>query len=157
MGKLKFIIGLMLVLSMASFCSSQKNKRPVAWKETIGTLDPHGHGEGTIHYQVDGNEYSGRFTMRSQDAVLGEKCTMRYNIYKPQEIEIDYWHPVFVAGEQTYPFVATIEKVHKKSFWDPTPFVVYTFEVKGFHIKRAVYLQPNYLQIYPNLKRRSAL
>jgi hypothetical protein len=145
---------LFFTLAIRSFIFSQKKKsdKPVAWKETVGTLDPHGHSHGTIHYQVNGSMYSGTFMLRDADAVNDEKYIMRYNANNPEEIEIDYWHPVFIEGEQTYPFKAIIVKVHKKSILDPTPFVVFAFEVKGIHLKKSVYLPLNYEQLYPNLQ-----
>lgn len=134
------------------FCSCNGQDKKVIWKETIGTLDPRGHSPAKIFYQVDGKTYSALLPLVSNDAVLGEKYTMRYNINNPQETEIDYWHPVFMAGEETYPVVATIKKVHKKSILDPTPFVVYTFDINGIHIERYVYLPLNYKELYPELK-----
>jgi hypothetical protein len=143
---------LIFLIIQLNFCSCSGQDKKVIWRETIGTLDPHGHSHGTIHYQVDGNMYSTTFYLRNENAVLGEKYTMRYNVNNPEETEIDYWHPIFVSGEKTYPFAATIKKVHKKSVWDPTPFVVYTFDIKGMHLQRYVYLPPNYQELYPDLQ-----
>jgi len=147
-----FLLFFTLIIRSTIYCQKRKPGKTVIWKETIGTLDPHGHSHGTIQYQVDGKTYSAVFMLRNEDAVLGEKYTMRYNINNPEEVEIDYWHPVFVAGEETYPFVATIKKIHKKSLIDPTPFVTYTFEIKGIHIEKYVYLPANYKELYPGLK-----
>jgi hypothetical protein len=146
-----FLLLFTLVIHSVIYSQKMKSDMPIVWKETIGTLPFHGYSQGTINYEVNGETYTGVFTPRNDRAVKGEKYTMRYNVDNPKEIEVDYWHPVFLEGEKRYPFKATVKKIHKKSFWDPTPFVVYTFDIKEIHVERYVYLPPNYKQLYPNL------
>ena len=110
-----FLLFFTLIVRSVIYNQKKRSDKPAVWKETVGTLNPNGHGEGKIHYQVDDKEYSGTFIMRNENAVLGEKYTMRYNVNNPEEIEIDYWHPVFVSGEQTHPFIATIKKYIRKA------------------------------------------
>ncbi len=145
---------LFFTLVIRSVISSQKkqNDKPDVWKETVGTLDPRGHSPGTISYEVDGKMYYRKFFLTTVNSVLGEKYTMRYKLSDPEDIEIDYWHPVFLEGEKTHKFKAVIEKVHKKSIWDPTPFVTFSFDVRGTHFRRLVYLPKNYEDLYPDLK-----
>jgi len=142
----------MVLILMLSFCSSQKNMKPIIWKEVIGQLDARGYHEGTIYYLVDTTLYRGPFKFKNVDAVSGERYTMRYNVNKPTEIEIDYWNPVFEIGEKTYFSHATITKVKGISTFHPKAVVRYSFQVNGTTYKKWVYLCPNYKQIHPNLQ-----
>ena len=68
-ASIAFLLFFTLVVRSVIFSQKKKSDKPVVWKETVGTLNPHGHGEGTIHYQVGSKEYSGRFIMRNENAV----------------------------------------------------------------------------------------
>ena len=136
------------------FISEQlsKSDKPILWNETVGSLDPHGHSHGTIYYDVAGKLHTAVFWLRDDDNVLGEKYSMRYTANNPDEIEIDYWHPVFIEGEETIFFDAVITKVNKRSFINPTPFVIFDFKVYGRVMKKSVYLPENHKELYPELK-----
>jgi hypothetical protein len=102
--------------------------------------------------------YVSTFHHKNENAVLGEKYTMRYNINDPDMIEVDYWHPIFEPNEKTHRFKATITSIHKViPLIQPLPFVVFIFDVvyednEVEHVKRYAILPMNYKQLYPNLK-----
>ena len=125
----KRLIALVMLLLMFSFCSSKKNKTSVTWKEVIGTVDPHGYKQGTIHYQVDGIEYVGEFHGARNNMSVSEKYTMRYNVAKPIEIEIDYWNPVFEKDERTYSYTGKIREIQKGNIISPVSAIIYVYKI----------------------------
>ena len=100
---------------------------------------------------VDGIMHQQYFDHRNDEAVKCEKYTMRYDIDDPEEIEVDYWNPVFVEGEKTSSVPAKITAIHKKSFWNPIPFVVFSFLVGNAVFEKYVDLPANYQIKYPDL------
>lgn len=49
-----FCTAFVLAAPGCRFHPKKNSTKTVVWKETIGTLDPHGHSHGTIYYQVEG-------------------------------------------------------------------------------------------------------
>lgn len=135
------------------FCSNRKQKKSIVWKETVGTLPFLGHGgQGQIDYEVNGKMYRSFFDHRNSDAKKDDKYTMRYNVDDPNEIEVDYWNPVFVPGEKTSHVVARIDKIQTKNFWREANSVTFSYHVNNALLQKYVYLPPDYLQKYPTLK-----
>jgi hypothetical protein len=150
-GSLAFLIFFTLALHNIKQ-RQKKSESSIVWKETIGTLDPHGYKQGTIYYDVNGKMYNGVFKGVTNPGVDSLKFTMRYNANDPNVISVDYWNPVFVEGEKTAVFIATIVRVKKNAnLWKPKPFIVYKYHIGSITLKKWIFLPPNYLQLYPNL------
>jgi hypothetical protein len=143
---------LVFLIAQLFFCSCNGQNKKIEWKETIGTLPFHGHGgQGEISYEVNGKTYKQFFDHRNDEAKKDDKYTMRYNVNKPEEIEVDYWNPVFIKGEITSVLAGRITKLEKKSIWNGAPFVVFTYFVNNTTLEKYQYLPPDYKEKYPNL------
>jgi hypothetical protein len=153
MHNFKTIGTLIIIITTLSFCSSNKQKQSIIWKETIGTIDPtNGYKNAKLYYKVNDHLFEGSFPHSLENQFRGEKYTMRYNVNNPNEIEIDYWNQVFEQGEKTLTFIAKVEKIHTKNFLKPWPFIVFTYSVRGKQIENCIYLPPDFMKSYPNLK-----
>jgi hypothetical protein len=146
-----FIFSIVIIHLSLCFCNGQD--REIVWKETVGTLDPSGYHEGTIYYLVDGQIHHAIFKHKNDRSVKNEKYTMRYNVDNPNDVQIDFWHPVYDSGETTVLTKATVIKVNgKTSIFHPNPTVRYVID--GETTVRWVYLPRNYTQLYPNLQSK---
>lgn len=146
------IVGLILLLVCTIIFGQQtKTKKEKRWIETVGTHKPKGYNHGYIYYQVDGEVFSAPFYRRISTAVEGEKYTMRYNADNPEEVEIDYWHPIFLEGEMTYTVVGTVTKVVKSNFFEKIPLVEFSFYLGDDKFDRYIYMPKNYAQLFPDL------
>ncbi|MBC7554405.1 MAG: hypothetical protein H7257_10545, partial [Taibaiella sp.] len=87
-----------------------------------------------------------------QYQIKGERYTMRYNDKDPEDIEVDYWHPVFEKEENTHFTFARISKIQKKNFFSIGTAIVYNYTVNERKIEKCIYLRDDYKILYPNLK-----
>jgi hypothetical protein len=147
-----FLLFFILVIRGVIYCQKKRSDKPATWKETIGTLDPQGHGEGTIQYNVDGVQYHNVFKGISNKWVEEQKYTMRYNVNDPKEIQVDNWNPVFIESESTHTFPARVKKVQSPSFFSHSAAVIYSYKVNRHEIEQWIYLPRDYKQRYPNLQ-----
>jgi hypothetical protein len=132
---------------------TKSNEKNIVWKETVGRLNRIGYHIGTIYYKVDTVIYAAEFEHLNNNAVLGERYTMRYNVNKPTEVDIDYWRPVFEKGENTLFTTGRITSVDGKvNMFHPKAAVRYACAINGVKYNKWIYLPPNFQELYPNLK-----
>ena len=148
---LRIIVLYICLSTLVLSCKSGPPKRPIVWKETIGYFDPRRYKGGKITYNTDVGQYTVSYNYMT-DICYGLKYSMRYNINDPEEIEIDYWNPIFEKGEETYSTVATITGFQPETFFSGKGDVVnYYYTVNGRKLKKWAYLHPKHNSLFPGL------
>lgn len=147
---------LVLLIKTTAFPQLKKSNNTVVWKDTVGVLDPRGYKQGTIYYVANGEIYHAVFKGISDKATKEQKFKMRYNIANPQEVQIEFWNPVFIEGEKTHKLVARVKKIQTPDFFTRYAAIIYTYSIpfpdKIHKFKRWVYLPQDFRQRYPNLR-----
>ncbi len=153
-NKIKMILFVSFIWLFGNCTSSIKNKTRdnIRWKETIGILETAGRMDW-IHYEANDVQFISRFYLRNYGEVNGEKYVIRYNIDNPQDVEIEYWNPVFEKDEKTIILKGKIIKVGYVNFFSSKAFVNFDVYVNGRTFNRTQTLPKNVKKIYPNLKK----
>ena len=133
-------------------CSNKKVHPTTIWKDAIGTIcDREGDRVYWICYNVDGKVYK-EIVYEGYKTVLNEKYAIHYDIEKPTNFKIDYWHPLFEKSDSTSYLTGKILKIHDPTFFDRSASLTYMFKDGDERIEKWVYLPEDYRKHYPNLK-----